>query len=63
VRGILFDLPYVVADAASVLSEAGVADRCKVVGGNFFESVPTGGDAYILKYIIHDWDDERPWPS
>jgi O-methyltransferase domain len=59
VRGILFDLPYVVADAASVLSEAGVADRCKVVGGNFFESVPTGGDAYILKYIIHDWDDER----
>ncbi len=59
VRGILFDLPYVVAEAAPVLSEAGVADRCEVVGGNFFESVPTGADAYILKYIIHDWDDER----
>jgi hypothetical protein len=58
-RGILFDLPYVVTGAASVLSEAGVVDRCAVVGGDFFESVPSGGDAYILKYIIHDWDDER----
>jgi hypothetical protein len=58
-RGILFDLPHVVARAAPVLAEAGVADRCTVVGGDFFVSVPAGADAYILKYIIHDWDDER----
>jgi hypothetical protein len=36
-----------------------VADRCKVVGGSFFESMPTGGDAYVLKNVIHDWDDAR----
>ncbi|MGI8550738.1 MAG: methyltransferase [Dehalococcoidia bacterium] len=59
VRGILFDLPHVVAGADSVLAGAGVADRCMVVGGDFFTAVPTGADAYILKYIIHDWDDER----
>jgi hypothetical protein len=58
-RGVLFDLPQVVAGAAPVLSEAGVADRCAVVGGSFFESVPAGGDAYVLKYVIHDWDDAR----
>jgi precorrin-6B methylase 2 len=59
VRGILFDLPHVVEGTESVLAEAGVADRCTVVAGSFFDSVPTDGDAYILKYIIHDWDDER----
>jgi hypothetical protein len=59
VRGILFDLPHVVAGAEQVLAEAGVADRCEVVAGSFFDSVPPGGDAYLLKYIIHDWDDER----
>lgn len=59
VRGILFDLPHVVARAAPVLAAAGVADRCTVVGGDFLVSVPAGADAYILKYIIHDWDDER----
>jgi O-methyltransferase domain len=59
VRGILFDVPHVVAGAAPVLTEAGVADRCAVVGGDFFTTVPPGADAYILKYIIHDWDDAR----
>jgi hypothetical protein len=59
VRGILFDLPHVVSGAGSVLAEAGVADRCEVVGGSFFESVPKGGDAYVLRYVIHDWDEER----
>ena len=58
-RGVLFDLPHVVAGAGPVLAEAGVADRCAVIGGSFFEFVPTGGDAYVLKYVIHDWDDER----
>lgn len=58
-RGILFDLPHVVSRSERVLAEAGVADRCAVVGGSFFESVPAGGDAYVLKYVIHDWDDDR----
>jgi len=59
VRGILFDLPHVVTGAEPVLAEAGVTDRCAVVGGSFFESVPDGGDAYVLQSVIHDWDDAR----
>jgi hypothetical protein len=55
-RGILFDQPHVVAGAPPILA-AGVADRCAVVGGSFYETVPTGGDAYVLKSILHDWDD------
>lgn len=56
-RGVLFDLPEVVVGARDTLSADGVADRCTVVGGSFFDSVPSGGDAYIMKSIIHDWDD------
>ncbi len=56
-RGILFDQPHVVATAAAVLDQAGVAGRCEVVEGNFFDAVPAGGDAYLLKSILHDWDD------
>lgn len=59
VRGLLFDLPHVAAGAERILTEAGVADRCTVIGGSFFDTIPPGGDAYLLKYIIHDWDDER----
>lgn len=59
VRGILFDLPHVVADAEEPLTAAGVADRCARVGGDFFEAVPAGGDAYVLASILHDWDDDR----
>ena len=58
-QGVLFDLPQVIADAGSLLVAAGVKDRCELTSGSFFESVPAGGDAYILKWIIHDWDDER----
>jgi hypothetical protein len=58
-RGTLFDQPHVVAGAAPVLARLGVADRCDIVGGDFFEGVPEGADAYILKNVIHDWDDER----
>ena len=57
--GILFDLPYVLADARPLVAEAGVAERCQFVGGNFFESVPAGGDAYILRNIVHDWQDDQ----
>ncbi|WP_405816057.1 methyltransferase [Streptomyces sp. NBC_01390] len=59
-RGILFDLPSVVEDAAErTLAEAGVLDRCEIVGGDFFAKVPPGADAYLLKNVIHDWDDTR----
>ncbi|NKB70027.1 MAG: methyltransferase [Candidatus Latescibacteria bacterium] len=58
-NGILFDLPSVVEGAAKYLEEAGVHERCRVVGGSFFDSVPEGGNAYILKSILHDWDDDK----
>jgi hypothetical protein len=57
VRGILFDQPAVVAEAAPILDRAGVADRTHVVGGDFFASVPAA-DAYVMKAILHDWSDE-----
>ena len=56
-RGVLFDQPHVVAGAAEALRAAGVGERCRVVGGDFFEAVPEGGDVYLLKLIVHDWDD------
>lgn len=57
-QGILYDLPHVVAGAAAVLAAAGVADRCQVVGGSFFEDVPPGGDLYMMKAILHSWSEE-----
>jgi tRNA A58 N-methylase Trm61 len=59
VKGVLYDTPAIVAEAGNLLKEHGVTDRCETAGGNFFESVPTGGDAYIMKHIIHDWNDEQ----
>jgi len=58
-RGIVFDLASGNAEAAPNLAVAGVADRCEVVAGDFFRCVPSGADAYTLKSVIHDWDDER----
>jgi hypothetical protein len=58
-KGVLFDRPDVVEHARANLREAGLEQRCQTVGGNFFESIPPGGDAYLLRHIIHDWDDER----
>ena len=58
-RGVLFDRPQVVAGAGRLLDGVGVAERCEVVGGDMFEVVPGGGDAYILSRVIHDWDDAR----
>ena len=57
-RGILFDQSHVVATAGALLERAGVADRCEIVGGSFFDAVPGGADAYLLKSIVHDWDDD-----
>ncbi|HVI47929.1 MAG TPA: methyltransferase [Chitinophaga sp.] len=57
--GIVFDEPYVAEHAASLIAaDQEVKDRCSTVGGNFFEEVPAGADAYVMKYIIHDWNDE-----
>jgi len=56
-RGVLFDLPHVVVRAPEVLTN-GIAARCEIVGGDFFESAPEGADAYLLKGVIHDWPDE-----
>jgi hypothetical protein len=57
-RGVLLDLPSVVSGAGPVLEAAGVAHRCAVEAGSFMDSVPDGADAYVMKSIIHDWDDE-----
>jgi ubiquinone/menaquinone biosynthesis C-methylase UbiE len=58
-QGVLFDAPQVIVGARPRLEANGVADRCETVAGNFFEAVPAGGDAYVMKWIIHDWDDEK----
>jgi hypothetical protein len=60
-RGVLFDQPQVVAGAAAsgFLSAPGVRQRVEIVGGSFFDGVPAGADAYMMKYIIHDWDDAK----
>jgi hypothetical protein len=58
-RGVLFDLPHVIAEAGPALDAAGVRDRCETSAGDFFRMVPEGGSAYLMKWIIHDWDDEK----
>jgi ubiquinone/menaquinone biosynthesis C-methylase UbiE len=58
-RGILFDAPQVIEGAHAAMQSSGVGDRCELVGGDFFNSVPEGADAIILKWIIHDWNDEQ----
>ncbi len=57
--GILYDLPQGVSHAAKYLEEQEVSDRCQVVTGSFFDSVPKGGDVYLLSRILHDWSDEK----
>ncbi|QLL05492.1 methyltransferase [Mycobacterium vicinigordonae] len=58
-RGVLFDLPHVIAGAAVTLRRHHVDDRVSVEAGSFFDNVPDGGDAYVLKHIIHDWPDDE----
>jgi SAM-dependent methyltransferase len=59
VQGILYEMPHVVEGARQRIAAAGLAGRCEVVAGDFFQAVPAGADAYLLKSIIHDWDDAR----
>ena len=56
-RGVLYDLPAVVAGASALIRD-GIAERFEIVGGDFFDGVPGGGDAYLLSGVIHDWSDE-----
>jgi hypothetical protein len=58
-RGILFDLPHVIATAGDAIAAEGLSQRCELVSGDFFEAVPEGADLHLLKQIVHDWDDER----
>lgn len=58
VTGVLCDRPQVIQEPA-YLTAAGLKDRCEIVGIDFFKSVPSGGDVYVLKRILHDWGDER----
>jgi hypothetical protein len=58
-RGVVFDLPHVAAEAEQRIGAAGLADRCRVVAGDYFEGVPEGADVYVLSRILHGWDDER----
>lgn len=58
-RGVLFDLPHAMEGARARLAKAGMADRCEVVAGSFLQSVPSAADIYLLKSILHDWDDDR----
>jgi hypothetical protein len=59
IQGILFDLPAVADRARSTLSGSDVTDRIRIEGGDFFSSVPSGADAYVMRHIIHDWEDSE----
>jgi predicted O-methyltransferase YrrM len=58
-RGLLFDLPHVAEGARKLLGDAGLSARCEILCGDFFTLVPAGSDAYILKHVLHDWDDAQ----
>jgi hypothetical protein len=59
VQGIVFDAPHVADGARETIRAAGVADRCRSEGGDFFRAVPVGADAYMMMHIIHDWPDDK----
>jgi len=58
-KGILFDLPQVAADARAYLKASGVTDRCELMTGSAFESIPRGGDVYVMSRVLHDWPDDK----
>jgi hypothetical protein len=59
VRGVVFDQPAAAERATIQIRHNGLTDRCSAIGGDFFKEVPPGGDAYLLKHVIHDWDDAQ----
>lgn len=58
-RGVLFDLPHAIGGAQEHLETAGIIERCETITGDFFESIPVRADGYLLKSVIHDWNDEQ----
>ena len=58
-RGIVADLPYIAAQANDAIREAGLAERCRFEPTDFFQSVPKGADGHLLKFVLHDWNDEE----
>ncbi|MDQ4121110.1 MAG: acetylserotonin O-methyltransferase [Acidobacteriota bacterium] len=58
-KGLLYDLPHVAGEARQQIETKGLSARCEVAEGSFFESVPSGGDAYLMSHIIHDWDEQK----
>jgi hypothetical protein len=58
-RGILFDLPYAASAGKAMLERRGVSDRCEVISGSFFKSVPAGADLYLLSHVLHDWPEKE----
>lgn len=58
-RGILYDLPHVVRDAAPLIQSRGLTERVIIEGGSFFDRVPSGGEAYLLSHVIHDWNENQ----
>jgi SAM-dependent methyltransferase len=59
VKGVVFDAPHVAAGAKDAIRAAGLGDRCRAEGGDFFKAVPAGADAYMMMHIIHDWPDDK----
>lgn len=57
-RGVNFDQPAVIERARAFISAAALGERCELAAGDFFSAVPAGGDAYLLKYVLHDWPDD-----
>jgi SAM-dependent methyltransferase len=57
-HGVIFDLPHVTERAFRNVEEVGLGERCRTVGGSFFEAIPEGADAIVLRHVIHDWPDE-----
>ncbi|MHC4221710.1 MAG: methyltransferase, partial [Planctomycetota bacterium] len=59
IKGTLFDLPAVTKRAEKIISDMPLSDRCQIIGGDFFSSVPKGCDVYLVRHIIHDWQDKE----
>jgi hypothetical protein len=58
-RGVVYDLPHVSTSARHTVAKRGLTERCDVVGGSFFDSVPAGHDAYMLSHVVHDWPEPK----
>lgn len=58
-RGVVYDLPHVASETRRIVAERGLAERCEVIGGSFFDAVPAGSDGYMLSHVVHDWPEEK----